>query len=84
MDLKELIGYAASALGILAFLPQAIKIWKTKETKGISLGMYIVLWLGVILWLTYGILLKNPPVIIVNAVILTIASIILFLKIRYG
>ncbi|MFH1181180.1 MAG: SemiSWEET transporter [bacterium] len=83
MALKELIGYAASILGLLAFLPQAIKIWRTKETKDISLGMYIMFWLGVALWLAYGIFLKSFPIILVNAVVLALASVIMILKIKY-
>lgn len=80
----EIIGYAASNLGLAAFLPQAIKTWRTKETKDIALGMYIVFWFGVVLWLAYGVLLKDPPVVIVNTVVLSLASAILFLKIRHG
>ena len=80
----ELIGYVAAAFGLLAFSPQAIKTWRTKETKGISLGTYVMFWFGVLLWLVYGILIGKPPVIIVNVVVLTLASIILFLKIRHG
>jgi len=80
----ELIGYAATAFGLLAFLPQTIKTWKTKETKDISLGMYIVFWIGVLLWLIYGIIIRKPPVIIVNVVVLTLASVILFLKVKHG
>jgi len=78
-----IIGYTASVLGLLAFLPQAVKTVKTKQTKDISLGMYVVFWIGVLGWLIYGIRLGDPPVIIVNSVVLTLASIILFFKIKY-
>ncbi len=50
MELEDLIGYTASFLGVITFLPQAIKTWRTKETKNISLGMYMISFLGVILW----------------------------------
>lgn len=78
-----MIGYAATVFGLFTFLPQAIKTWKTKETKDISLAMYIALWLGVILWLIYGIFLKKPPLIIVNSVVLILTSEVLILKMKY-
>jgi MtN3 and saliva related transmembrane protein len=81
---KEIIGYTASAIGVVTLIPQAAKTLKTRETKDISLGMYIIFWIGVALWLTYGILLKNPPVIIVNVAVLSLASLILTLKIKNG
>mgnify|MGYP001561849916 CR=1 FL=1 len=83
MEFQNWIGYAATVLGLFAFLPQAIKTLKTKETKDISLVMYLIFWLGVILWLLYGIFLKSLPVIIVNSVVLFLASVILVLKIKY-
>ena len=83
MELQNLVSYAAAILGLCAFLPQAVKTLKTKQTKDISLGMYLVFWVGAVLWLVYGILLKNPPIIIINAVVLLCASIILFFKLKY-
>lgn len=83
MELQDLIGYAAATLGLFAYLPQVIKTCKTKQTKDISLAMYMVLWLGVFLWLTYGILLKKPPLIIVNTAVITFVSIMLVFKIKY-
>lgn len=83
MALENLISYTAAFLGLCTFLPQTLKTLKSKETKDISLGMYLIFWVGVVLWLVYGILLKNPPIIIVNVVILVCASIILFLKLKY-
>ncbi len=80
----EAIGYLATFFGLSAFLPQAIKTWRTKATKDISLGMYAIFWLGVLLWLAYGVLLKNPPVVIVNVVVLSLSSMILFLKVKHG
>lgn len=84
MEFQSLLSYAAAALGLSAFLPQAFKTWKTKRTKDISLGMYLIFWAGVILWLVYGIMLKNPPIIFVNAVVFCAASAIIALKVKFG
>ena len=83
MALQNLISYVAVVLGLCAFLPQTFKTLRTKQTKDISLGMYLIFWAGVILWLVYGFLLKNPPIIVVNAVVFVCASIILFFKLKY-
>jgi len=83
MALQNLISYVAAVLGLCAFLPQAVKTLKTKKTRDISLGMYLIFWVGVILWLVYGFLLKNPPIIIVNAIVLVCASLILSFKLKY-
>lgn len=73
----------AAALTTISFLPQVIKIVKTKHTKDISLLMYIIFMAGVLLWLFYGILLKEPPIIIGNGITLILVMIVLLFKIRY-
>lgn len=74
---SDLIGTIAATLTTLSFLPQAILVLKTKETRGISLGMYSVFTLGVALWIIYGITLKAWPIIIANAVTFCLALCIL-------
>ncbi len=83
MTLENLIGYAAGTLTTLAFLPQVIKTWQSRSAKDISFSMFLMFCLGVALWIAYGILNSDPPVIIANVVTLTLASIILGFKIRY-
>ncbi|MFP3872776.1 MAG: SemiSWEET transporter [Candidatus Aenigmatarchaeota archaeon] len=68
MDHFTLIGLAAAACTTTSFLPQAVKVIKTKDARSLSLPMYIILTTGVILWLTYGILVRDIPVIAANAV----------------
>lgn len=77
------IGMFAATGTTISFLPQALKIIKTKDTKSISLSMYILFISGVILWLIYGILRMDIPVMVANAVTLVLASIILYFKIKY-
>ena len=70
-------------LVIIAFLPQVIKIWRMKETRDISLWMYLIFTIGVSLWLGYGILIGDYPIAIANGATLILALIILIAKIRY-
>ncbi len=83
MDLISLLGYFAGTLTTLAFLPQLLKVIKTRSTKDISLLMFIVITIGIFLWLIYGLLIASPPIIIANLVTLAIASMILFFKLKY-
>ena len=83
MNLFESLGYLAAILTTIAFFPQVIKIYKTKETKSISLAMYIVFTLGIFLWLVYGIHLKSIPMILANAITLLSAIYILWMKVKY-
>ena len=77
------IGLLAGSLTTLAFVPQVVRVWRTKRADDISASMFIIFILGVALWLVYGIYLKAWPVIIANAVTLILAIIILVLKFRY-
>ena len=83
MDIFELLGYLAAILTTISFFPQVVKIYKTKETKSISLSMYIVLIIGILLWLIYGVYLKSMPIILANAVTLVLLIYILIMKIKY-
>ena len=84
MTLITLLGLVAATFTTLSFLPQAIKIIKTKETSSISLLMYIFLECGLSLWLLYGILINNIPIMVANGAALLFSSIVLTLKIVYG
>ena len=79
----EALGFLAAILTTVAFFPQVIKVHKTKETTSISLSMYIVLTIGILLWLVYGVYLESLPIIVANAVTFTSAVYILFMKIKY-
>ena len=81
---REYIGYLAGLLATIAFLPQTIKIFRERRTGDISLSMYVLFCSGVALWLLYGCLISSWPVVISNAVTLTLSGAILVLKIRHG
>ena len=78
----ELMGYLAAFLTTAAFLPQTYKIIQSRDTKAISLAMYVMFTLGVALWLVYGILLKSWPLIVANGVTGLMAITILILKLK--
>lgn len=84
MDVITIMGYVAGVCTTSAFLPQAIKMVKTKQTKDISFGMYAVFSTGVLLWCVYAFINKDWPLALANAVTLFLAGWILLLKIRYG
>ena len=80
---SEIIGYLAATLTTASFVPQAWHTFRTKDVSGISLGMYSAFTLGVTLWLIYGCLLGAWPVVAANAVTLSLAGLILTMKLRY-
>jgi MtN3 and saliva related transmembrane protein len=77
------IGFFAAFCTTVAFLPQAIKVYKSKSTKDISLSMFLIFTIGVLSWLIYGLIINDLPVILANAITLILSSIILFYKIRF-
>jgi MtN3 and saliva related transmembrane protein len=83
VDIPDLTGYFAAILTTVAFVPQALKSWRTRDLSGVSLTMYSLFTLGVILWFAYGILLGSWPIIIANAVTLTLAGTVLALKVLH-
>ncbi len=83
MNISTIIGLFAAAGTTISFVPQAIKTIRTKNTSGISLGMYTLFSLGTLLWFIYGITDKNLPVALANGVTLIFACIILIYKIKY-
>ncbi|MCG3665686.1 SemiSWEET transporter [Aliarcobacter butzleri] len=80
--MENLIGYFAAFCTTIAFIPQAIKIIKTKNTKSLSLAMYIIFSLGVFSWFIYGIIKMDFPIIIVSFLTFIFAFTILVYKLR--
>ena len=68
IDKNELIGFIAAVCTTFAFLPQAIKVWKTKKTKDLSLRMYTVMFIGICLWFVYGLRINSLSIILANVV----------------
>jgi MtN3 and saliva related transmembrane protein len=82
MIFVDVIGFVAALCTTLSFAPQLIKVLKTGDTSSLSLLMYVVFTFGVSLWLVYGLLREDIPLIIANGVTLLLAGIILSKKIR--
>lgn len=80
MDGTTLLGFAAALFTTISNIPQALKIIRTKETKGVSAASYSVLLLGLLLWVGYGLLRNDWPVIISNGISALICATVLFLK----
>ncbi|MEK9178798.1 MAG: SemiSWEET family transporter [Patescibacteria group bacterium] len=83
VQIANLFGFIAAGIGIVMFIPQAVQVWKTKNTKSLSLATFSLLVLTSVFWLIYGVLLSAKPVILANAVVLTLSLYIAAMKLRY-
>ena len=83
IDKFEILGLVAAFLTTSAYVPQAYKTWKTKSAGNISLTMYIAMFVGILLWLLYGIHINSFAMIVANSVTAVLTLIILFFKLRY-
>ena len=80
----EWLGYAAAILTSIAFVPQAVKTIRSRDTSGISLGMYVIFTIGIGFWFAYGLALGSWPMILANITTFALALTILVLKLRHG
>ena len=83
MPLIDLIGYCAAVLTTASFVPQAWHTFKTRDVRGISLGMYSAFTVGIACWLVYGLLLGAWPIVVANVITLALTVAILVMKLRY-
>ncbi len=79
----EWIGFLAAILTTGAYIPQVLKIWKTKTADGVSLSMYWVMLTGVSLWGIYGILIESYPIILANVITLILLVTIIIFKLKH-
>ena len=78
--MEDIIGIIAAILTTSSFIPQALKTIRTRDTKALSLKMYVMFNMGVFTWLIYGITIQSIPVILANAFTLILTAIILYFK----
>jgi MtN3 and saliva related transmembrane protein len=83
MNLDQL-GYIAAILTTVAFVPQAVKTIRSRDTRAISLWMYVTFTAGIAVWLAYGVALNAWPIILSNSVVFPLAAVILAFKVRHG
>jgi MtN3 and saliva related transmembrane protein len=84
MAIEVLVSAVAATLTTAAFLPQALHILRHKDTRAISLQMYVAFATGVLLWMVFGLLIGNLPIIVSNAITLGLALAIIAMKLKYG
>ena len=82
-NIYNIVGYIGAICTTVAFVPQVIYTLKTKDTKAISLGMYIIFIIGITSWLIYGLHKEDLPLTIANSVTIVLASVILVCKLKY-
>ena len=83
VDFVTVLGLSAGTLTVIAFFPLLLKVWRTKSTRDISLGMFSIFCAGVLLWFVYGLVIDDLPIIIANFLTFVQALIIVMFKIKY-
>jgi MtN3 and saliva related transmembrane protein len=84
MAFSTTVGLLAAICTTVSFVPQVLKAWRTRSTADISVGMFVLLVVGFTLWLLYGVMLGDLPLILANFVTLCLTGVILLLKLRFG
>lgn len=79
----QILGLVAGTITSITFLPQVIKIWQTKSAKDLSMAMLLLLMLGVILWLAYGLFVMDAAIIYTNSMVLVMSLVMLYFKLRF-
>jgi MtN3 and saliva related transmembrane protein len=83
MTLTDAIGFISATFTTVAFIPQVIRVWKTKSARDVSLGMYALFNTGVALWLCYGLLIESWPIIVANSITLILACSVMVMKLNF-
>lgn len=83
ITLTDTIGFISAAFTTIAFIPQVVRVWKTKSARDVSLGMYALFNTGVALWLCYGLLIHSWPVIAANSITLILAGAVMVMKLNF-
>jgi len=79
----EYLGFFAGVLTVSSFLPQVIRTWRTRQTRDLSLGMFALLTTASSLWMIYGAVTKDLPVILTNAGMVAMNGALAVAKLRY-
>lgn len=77
------IGYAAGVLTTFAYVPQVLRLWRTRSADAISLPAFLMLSTGIFLWLVYGIFQQDGPLVVANGIGLTLTVAIAVMKARF-
>ncbi len=82
--MENIIGYISAVCTTIAYVPQVLKVYKTKSTRDISLGMFLLMSAGITGWLAYGILLNKMPIIAANFISLLLTLYIFWVKLKHN
>jgi MtN3 and saliva related transmembrane protein len=80
----QILGLLAGSLTTFSFLPQLIRVYKRRSAADLSYGYLAVFALGICLWLIYGLLLHDVPIILANLITLSLVIILLLMKFAYA
>ncbi len=84
MNSLDLLGLVATCFTTSSFVPQVWRIWKTRDVSAISLPSYLIITVGLALWLAYGLLRSDLPLIVANSVMVVLTGAITVMKIRFS
>jgi MtN3 and saliva related transmembrane protein len=82
--ITPLIGFLAGSITVISFVPQVVRVWRTRRTRDLSLGAFSLLGSGAVLWFAYGLLTGDPAVIGTNLAVGLMILLILVAKLRFG
>lgn len=83
MDILDILGLVATSFTTSAFVPQVWRTWKTRDVSGISLPTYVIITIGLALWLVYGLLKNDLPLIVANSLMVILTGAITLMKLRF-
>ncbi len=83
MNSLDVLGLVATCFTTSSFVPQVWRTWKTRDVSGISLPTYVIITIGLALWLVYGWLRGDMPLMVANAVMVVLTGAITVMKIRF-
>jgi len=81
---QEALGFIGGALTTLGFIPQVVRLYRLRSAREISLPFSVLFLIGVTCWMTYGIALRLPSVIIWNSLTMVLSVAMLYAKLKYG
>ena len=84
MDGLDVLGLVATCFTTASFVPQVVRTWRTRDVSGISLPTYLIITVGLALWLVYGLMRGDLPLTVANAVMVVLTGAITVMKIRFG
>ena len=84
MVITESLGFVAGALATCSVIPQVVRVLRLKSAREISLWFTLLLMIGLILWMVYGIRLQLAPVIVWNSIGIVVTGLLIYAKLKYG